>query len=132
MGSSSSLDVPLVDVLALERAAFAYHDGDTNPFDHFPPHVRLRVLTTVRWRRAYELYLRSDAWQAKRAAVLERAGRSCERCPAGSGLFPVALDVHHLTYAHLGDELLDELEALCRPCHERADRERRRNRRRLR
>lgn len=130
MGSSSSLDVPFADVLALERATFAYHEGQRNPFDHVEAAVRVRMLTAARWRFAYELYLRSDAWQAKRAAVLERAGRHCERCPAGSGRFPVALDVHHLTYAHLGDEALEELEALCRPCHELADRERRHARRR--
>jgi hypothetical protein len=34
------------------------------------------------------------------------------------------LDVHHLTYEYLGDEPLEDLEALCRPCHRSADAER--------
>jgi hypothetical protein len=37
----------------------------------------------------------------------------------------VELSVHHKTYDHLGDEPLCDLEALCAPCHEKADVERR-------
>lgn len=120
MASSLSPDVALADLLALERAVFAHRDGQPNPFDDAAADVRVAVLTRVRWHSAYLLYLRSQAWAAKRAAVLERAGRCCERCPAGSGLFPVDLEIHHLTYARLGDEPLEDLQALCRGCHEHA------------
>lgn len=120
MAYSSSPDVRLDELLALERAVFAHHDGDPNPFDAVEAAIAHRMLARVRWRRAYRLYLRSDAWSAKRAAVLERAGHRCERCPAGSGLFPVDLDVHHLSYRGIGDEALEDLQALCRSCHQQA------------
>lgn len=98
---------------------FAHHADDPNPFDGYPGEIRGAMLRRLRWgQRAYRLYLRSDAWRAKRAAVLERCGRVCENCGAGSGLFPVSLDVHHLTYAHIGNEQLEDLRALCRDCHE--------------
>src|SRR5687767_10783881 len=68
----------------------------------------------------YTLYLRSPAWQAKRKLVLARSGGRCERC----GCVAKWLDVHHLSYTHLGDEPLEDLMALCRPCHKIADQER--------
>jgi 5-methylcytosine-specific restriction endonuclease McrA len=120
-----------VRTLALERAVFAYRDGGANPFDSsdVDAETRLHLLTRVRWHKAYEVYLRSHAWRAKRHAVLERADNHCERCDGGGGLFAAALlEVHHWTYDHLGDERLDELEALCRDCHREADGERRNGR----
>jgi 5-methylcytosine-specific restriction endonuclease McrA len=119
---SSSHELGIADLLALERVVFSHHRNDPNPFDVFPPDARHELLARpFHWRRrAYRVYLRSDAWAAKRAAVLERADRSCERCPAGSGLFPVPLEVHHLTYAHVGDEALEDLQALCADCHQAA------------
>lgn len=65
-----------------------------------------------RRRAEYEAYLDTPAWQAKRAKVLKRCGGVCEGC----GEAP-ATQAHHLTYAHLGDELLFELVGLCRTCH---------------
>ncbi len=69
----------------------------------------------------YELYMRSEAWQRKRKQVLARSGERCERC----GHVAPWLDVHHLRYANLSDEPIEDLQALCRPCHEAADAERR-------
>jgi hypothetical protein len=66
-------------------------------------------------RAAYQAYLTSPEWLARRAAALERAGGRCERCGAGE-----PAEVHHLTYEHLGDERPEDLEAVCRPCHRRA------------
>lgn len=60
-------------------------------------------------------YLNSPEWKRKRAKVMQRAGGVCEGCMEAR-----ATDVHHLTYDHVGDELLFELVALCRSCHDRA------------
>jgi hypothetical protein len=60
----------------------------------------------------YGRYLRSEAWAGRRAQVLERARGRCERCGEGA---PV--EVHHLTYARLGHERLEDLAALCADCH---------------
>lgn len=65
----------------------------------------------------YVRYLHSAAWAAKRAAVLARADGRCEDCgavvPAGE------TEVHHLTYARMGDELPEDLLALCPADHRR-------------
>lgn len=66
-------------------------------------------------QRLYDTYLASDAWRMKRDAVMRRCGGICEGCGEAR-----AVDVHHLTYAHVGAELLFELVGLCRSCHEAA------------
>jgi hypothetical protein len=62
--------------------------------------------------KRYDRYLRSRAWQKKRAKVLKRANGICEIC----GDDPPT-QIHHLTYQNLGHEQLDELRALCNHCH---------------
>ena len=61
----------------------------------------------------YREYLNSSTWRAKREEMLEIAGDQCEECGAGG-----QLHVHHLTYARLGHEELDDLAVLCPQCHE--------------
>lgn len=65
-------------------------------------------------RAAYVAYLQTPEWRARRELVMQRAGRLCEGCR-----LEVATEVHHVTYEHLGNELLWELRAVCRGCHER-------------
>jgi 5-methylcytosine-specific restriction endonuclease McrA len=60
----------------------------------------------------YARYLGSPEWAARRRAVLQRARGTCEGC-----LIRPATQVHHLTYAHVGNELLFELVAVCDKCH---------------
>lgn len=113
----------IAPLLALERAVWAWQPGDPNPFDAVTAALRVRMLTATRWRRAYEVYLRSAAWHRKRDEVLTRATDRCEECGNGrSGLFArTGLQVHHWSYAMLGDEPLEHLEALCTDCHRHAD-----------
>src|SRR5688500_3895115 len=61
----------------------------------------------------------SPAGDAKRRLVLDRANGTCEGCGERS-----MLAVHHLHYETLGDEGLDDLQALCEDCHADADAER--------
>lgn len=63
-------------------------------------------------RDLYAAYLRTDQWQSLRKRVMARAGGRCEGC----GMVEAA-EVHHLTYAHRGNEFLFELVALCEACH---------------
>jgi 5-methylcytosine-specific restriction endonuclease McrA len=65
------------------------------------------------WWAWYDEYLKTDAWRAKRRKVLQRAGGICEGCSERQ-----AEHVHHKTYEHAGRELLFELVALCRECHD--------------
>jgi len=64
-------------------------------------------------RAEYQAYLASRDWALKREAVRERSGGRCERCWANG------MDaVHHKTYERIGNERLDDLQAICDPCHE--------------
>lgn len=62
----------------------------------------------------YSEYLQSDKWKQKREMVLKRENYFCQGCRINE-----ALIVHHMTYQHVGDELLFELIALCEDCHKR-------------
>lgn len=64
-------------------------------------------------REEYEEYIVSLKWLRKREEILKRDGNLCQRCKA----YP-ATDVHHLTYANLGNEPPEDLISVCRGCHE--------------
>lgn len=76
--------------------------------------VEQQVEINSKTSRRYRDYLQSDAWRAKRKKVLKRANHTCEGC-----LEAKAVEVHHLTYENFGDELLFQLVALCKTCHEK-------------
>ena len=67
------------------------------------------------WWEKYHAYILSPEWGVKRAAVMARDKGICQGC-----LEKPAAQVHHLSYANLGNELLFELVALCKDCHTRA------------
>lgn len=60
----------------------------------------------------YETYLETPHWRKLAARVKARANGRCEHCSELS-----RLDAHHKTYERLGQELMEDLEALCRSCH---------------
>jgi hypothetical protein len=62
----------------------------------------------------YQRALASDHWRALRLRVLAAHGYACERC----GMTLALLDLHHRHYRTLGEESLDDVELLCRACHE--------------
>lgn len=67
---------------------------------------------TSEWWKQYNEYLASPEWKVRREAVLQRAGFICEGCGVER-----AIQVHHLTYDHVGYEMLWELKAVCLDCH---------------
>lgn len=65
-------------------------------------------------KRRYQQFMASDEWKHIRGLKLDLASHRCEKCGVGD-----PLDVHHLTYDRFGgDELLTDLQVLCRDCHE--------------
>lgn len=64
-------------------------------------------------RVEYLKYIKSKAWKSKREKILKRADGQCERCKVAR-----AAHVHHRTYAHFKRERMEELEAVCVPCHQ--------------
>lgn len=67
------------------------------------------------WWEWHTQYLKSPEWAANRRKVIQRSQGLCEGCREAE---PV--EVHHLSYDHVGDELLFELVALCKACHDKA------------
>jgi len=68
---------------------------------------------------SYADLLKDRRWQKKRLEVLEAAGWVCEQC--GSDEDSEQMHVHHLRYIHgrmPWDYPNDELQALCKPCHD--------------
>lgn len=70
--------------------------------------------TERRFWADYGFYLKSENWQKKREAVLKRARFLCEVCQRRE-----ATQVHHLSYMHVYDEPLSDLQAVCSVCHAR-------------
>lgn len=61
----------------------------------------------------HRAYLTTPVWKAKRHEALALYGCLCNRCGE------YGTDVHHKTYERVGGrELLEDLEILCRECHE--------------
>jgi hypothetical protein len=81
--------------------------------DDVRAHVEEAIFGKVRENR-YDHYLKSEAWKRTRALVLHRANYRCEGCGIRD-----ATEAHHTTYAHLGNEFLWELKAVCEFCHQR-------------
>jgi hypothetical protein len=76
--------------------------------------LRQELGIDISWFEKYDEYLRSEDWQERRQQILSRDGRRCTKCNSSH-----YLQVHHLTYARVGDENLDDLVTLCRKCHEK-------------
>lgn len=66
-------------------------------------------------KQRYKDYLQTSVWARKRSQVMKRENYLCEGCCDSR-----ATVVHHMTYDHIGQELLYELRALCANCHEKA------------
>jgi len=62
-------------------------------------------------QQKYRLYLLSDHWKEKRKEALTYYGNICSRCGEYGN------EVHHLSYARLNREKLEDLTILCRECH---------------
>jgi hypothetical protein len=66
----------------------------------------------AQWRAWYDTYLLSPKWQRLRDKVLSRDAFQCQGCRERR-----ATQVHHLTYARVGNELLFDLISVCDQCH---------------
>jgi 5-methylcytosine-specific restriction endonuclease McrA len=76
-----------------------------------PTYHRLVSLTDQQIR--HREYLQSPVWKQKRQEALAHYGCVCNRC------HEYGTDVHHKTYERVGgEERLEDLEVLCRACHE--------------
>lgn len=103
----------LIDVLAGEYyAKWAYH-SNIHPGDF---DVVWSYGDAYRKLDYQKEYLKTIYWQYVRKLVIEERGNRCEECGAEP-----SIDVHHLTYEHIGEEhlFLNDFVVLCRRCHEK-------------
>ena len=63
-------------------------------------------------RAHYDQYLLTDVWAKVRRRKLDQQDDLCEVCQCAQ-----ATQCHHLIYKRLGDERLDDLQAVCSDCH---------------
>jgi len=61
----------------------------------------------------YRLYMQSDWWKARRKRAISLSGYKCHKCGARE-----YLRVHHLTYDNVGAEKDEDLQVLCKDCHD--------------
>jgi hypothetical protein len=64
-------------------------------------------------RSGYAEYLESNHWRGFRARYLAVYKPTCRKCRSSEGI-----ELHHVTYARLGNERPDDIEPLCRKHHE--------------
>ncbi len=77
---------------------------------HAAPGRAFLWVPTMTW---YQNYLLSDWWALVRRKALQAAGFRCQLCNS-----PEKLQVHHRSYANIGNEKLGDLTVLCEDCHE--------------
>lgn len=71
------------------------------------------ILPRRYWYRKF--YLRSRHWREIRFIKFGAVGYACEVCRIKP--YNGTHDVHHLTYARIWHERLNDLKVLCRKCH---------------
>lgn len=77
----------------------------------------------IRLRDRYSRRLRQKSWHTLRKHLIKQAENKCSRC----GLFRFGegeLHLHHKTYERLGKEREQDLEVVCKYCHQIADEDR--------
>jgi hypothetical protein len=87
---------------------------DNNYWRYSRPIVeRINIERRQSWWRQYNEYVDSDEWKMKAARVLQRVNYVCEKCNSAR-----AIHAHHLSYARVGDEHMEDLQARCFKCHD--------------
>lgn len=76
-----------------------------------PQREKTKTQKLVKSKIDYISYINSGKWRNKSKRIRKKRG-ACEHC--GS---IYRLQVHHLTYERLGNELPSDLLVLCRDCH---------------
>ena len=62
----------------------------------------------------YINYIKSEKWAKKKQELFQEKGKKCELCGSTKHIH-----VHHLTYERIYNELIIDLQPLCRACHEK-------------
>lgn len=90
----------------------AWIEERAKQYTDVPPRKRNRGYNRHVHTAEYENYIHSNAWRSRRKQALRMGHNRCAMCGSTT-----SLQVHHLTYKHLGHELDNELVVLCVLCH---------------
>ena len=63
----------------------------------------------------YKIYLNSLPWKNFKNKIIEKRGLKCEEC--GYDKISSAIQLHHLTYICVGNEMETHVKLLCKLCH---------------
>ena len=76
---------------------------------------------TRAWWEAYNAYLASPEWAEFRKYALRFHGERCNHCLRRKSQLgrDEWLEIDHLTYIRVGQELLEDVQVLCNTCHRR-------------
>ena len=66
------------------------------------------------WWDEYSTYLKSDKWKRKKEKYFALYGKRCAICRSG-----MKVQIHHMSYQHMGNEPLSDLVALCAVHHKK-------------
>ncbi len=83
----------------------------TSEYNKHPDNPKRRKPAT-RWG-SYKQYLLSPEWSNIRLDLFQVRGKKCERCNS-----TYRLQIHHKTYENVFNEEPEDLEILCKRCHE--------------
>lgn len=67
-------------------------------------------------RETYRRYMASEAWRIRRRRYFDKRKARCRAC-GKFGMPGVRIELHHLSYEHLGKEPNTDLAPLCVSCH---------------
>ena len=76
---------------------------------------KLKKDKVVPWDKLYAMYLTSKHWRSLRAKVLKRDERKCVKC----GKSEKHMHVDLLEYKGFGKEKMEDLQTLCKVCHQK-------------
>jgi len=111
MGISDLTDKWVKKTVQKRRAAIkAKIMSDQEEVDYLIEQVR----AGEHYLAVYPLYLRSQYWRRIRLEVLRRDKFACVQCQSKKDLH-----VDHIRYGEWGNEKLEDLQTLCRVCHQK-------------
>ena len=76
---------------------------------------RLKKEKVIAWEMLYAMYLTSKHWRALRYKVLKRDNYKCVLCNKKDK----HMHVDHLSYKGFGKEKMEDLQTLCKECHQK-------------
>ena len=71
-------------------------------------------MISAKYKKQYDLYMKSEKWAIKRKQKAIQASFRCEVCDK---VILKGFHIHHKTYKNFGNEPLNDLQFLCEECH---------------